>query len=159
RVTADLDLADLIAPMNRRLHVLAPRLDPLAGLSRLHRNPTEQRLLRIDVQLRAEAAADLRRDDAQFVFRHADHERELRAQEVRNLRRRPDGEFLFARQITREHAARLDRHGRETLIDDALLDDVRRRSERRFDVALARRQLISDVVAKTFVDDWAALTP
>src|SRR5438067_2028595 len=96
---ADFDVANLPAPVNRRSDILAASLNPLNGFSQLHSNPAKQSLFRVNVQLRAEASADFGRDDAQFVFRNAYHERELRSKQMRNLRRRPDGEFLFARKV------------------------------------------------------------
>src|SRR5437868_5948080 len=157
QLTADLYLADLAAPVNRRLHVLAPRLDPLGGPAQSHRNPSEQGLLGVDVQLRAEAAADFRRDDTELVFGDADHQRDLRTHEVRYLRRRPEGQLLLSRKVSCQHPARLHRDGREALIGDALPDYFVRGSERRLDVALAGGQFIRDVVAELFVYHRAAL--
>src|SRR5215217_4699272 len=79
----DFDVADLTTPVNRRLHVLASRFDPLDGFAKLHRNPSQQRLFGVDIQLRSKAAADLRSNYAQLVFGKADHERDLSAHEVR----------------------------------------------------------------------------
>ena len=122
--TSDFDITNLPAPVNRRLNILAARLNPLDWFAQLHRNPAEQCFFRIDVELRAEAAADFGRDDAQAVFGYADHQRDLRSHEVRYLRRRPQRQLLLARKISGEHAARLHRDGRESLICDALLDDM-----------------------------------
>src|SRR5437868_7105702 len=83
---ADFDVANLPAPVNRRLNVLAARLNPLHRLAQLHRNPAKQSLFRVNVQLRAEAAADFGRDDAKFVFGNAYHQRELCAKQMWNLR-------------------------------------------------------------------------
>src|SRR5437588_8095908 len=76
---------------------------------------------------------------------------------MRYLRRRPDGQLLLARKVSGEHAARLHRDGREALVRDALLDNTVGGSERRSDVAFARRQFIRDVVAEAFVYNCAAL--
>ena len=76
-LAADFDGADLCAAMNCRLHVFATRLDPLRRLAELHRDPTEQGLLRIHIKFRAETPADFRRDHSQFVFGKADHQSEL----------------------------------------------------------------------------------
>ena len=84
-VAADFDIADLPAPVNRRLNVFAASLYPLHRLAELHGNPSEQSFFGIDVELRAEAAADFGRDDSQFVFGNADHQSKLSAQQVRNL--------------------------------------------------------------------------
>ena len=45
----DFHSADLRAAMNRRLQVLAARLDPLDRLAELHRDPTEQSFFRINI--------------------------------------------------------------------------------------------------------------
>src|SRR5947209_7226158 len=83
---ADLYVADLPASVNRRSHILAARLNPLHRFAELHRNPAQESFFAVNVQLRAEASADFRRDDAQLVFGNAYHERELRAKQMRNLR-------------------------------------------------------------------------
>ncbi len=72
-LAADFDGADLGAAVNCRLHIFTSRLDPLHGLAELDRDPAEQGLFRVNIQLRSEAAADLRRDHSQLVFRNADH--------------------------------------------------------------------------------------
>ena len=59
---ADFDCADLGAAVNRRLHIFAPRLNPLHRFAELHRDPSEQGFFRIDIQLRSKAAADFRGD-------------------------------------------------------------------------------------------------
>ena len=123
--------------MNRRLHVLAPRFDPFDRFAELHRDPAEQRFFGVDVQLRSEAAADFRRDHAQLVFGNADHERDLRAHEVRDLCRRPERQLFFAGKVTSENAARLHRDRRESLVQYALFDGAIGGCKSGVDVAFA----------------------
>ena len=150
----DFDVANLAAAMNRRLHVFASRFDPLDGFAKLHRDPAEQRFFRVNIQLRSKTAADFRRDHAQLVFGNSDHECDLRAHQVRDLCRRPDRQFFFAGKITREHAARLHRDRRESFVQYALLDGAIRGGESGVDVAFTGSQLVSNVVAESFVNDW-----
>src|SRR5437870_3150052 len=86
-LAADFDSADLGPSMNGGLNVFTTRLDPFRRLAELHRDPTQQGLLSINIQLRTKAAANFRRDHAQFVFRNSDHQGELGSQQVWNLRR------------------------------------------------------------------------
>ena len=81
----DFHRADLRAAMNRRLHVLAARFDPLNWLAELDRDPAKQGFLCVNVELRSKAAANFRCDHAQLVLRNADHQSQLRPQQVRNL--------------------------------------------------------------------------
>ena len=64
-------------------------------------------LFAVDVDLRAEAAADFGRDGADLILAEAGHRRDERPQDVRVLRRRPDGHRLLARLVVRDDAARL----------------------------------------------------
>ena len=72
--------ADLRSTMNRRLEVFATCFNPFRRFAELHRDPAEQSFFRINVQLRAKAASDFGRDDAQLIFGNADHQSELRSQ-------------------------------------------------------------------------------
>ena len=134
-------LADLVPPVDRARGVFATRFDPLHGRVQPHREVAAERLLRIDVQLRAKAAADLRRDNPQLVLGHADHGRQERPQQVRDLRRRPQRERPFAGMVRGHHGPRLDRHGRETLVVQAVLDHAVRPPEGIVDVAAAQDRL------------------
>ena len=59
----------------------------LTGRPSLRDAQREQDLLAVDLQLGAEAAADVGRDHAHAVLGHAELEGEEQAQEVRDLRR------------------------------------------------------------------------
>ena len=133
----DFVFADLVAAVNRRGGVLAARLDPFDRRAEAHGEVPDQRLLGVDVQLGAEAAADLRRDDPQLVLRHREHPGQQRPDQVRNLGRGPQRQRLFAGVIRRDHAARLDRHRRQPLVVEAVGNDPVGVLERGVDVAAA----------------------
>ena len=130
-------VADLIAAMNRGGGVLAARLDPLHWRAQAHREMRAQRLFGVHVQLRAEPAADFRRHDAQLRFGDAEHVRQQRPQQMRDLRRRPQRQRPFAAVVGRDDGARLDRHRRQPLMIETVLDDPVGVPERRVDVAAA----------------------
>ena len=103
-------------------HGLGARLDPL------HRPPGEARglcdreLLGVDVDLRAEAAADVGRDHAHLRLRDAADRGHERAHEVRHLRRGVERE-LVARRDPVGHDARAARSDRrEALVVDRQRD-------------------------------------
>src|SRR6185369_1368308 len=54
----DFDIANLAASMDRRLDVFTPRFDPLNWFPELHRDPTEERFFRVDIQLGSKATTD-----------------------------------------------------------------------------------------------------
>ena len=61
------------------------------------------RLLGVHVELGAEAAADVGRDDSQLVLRDAGRQRDEYLHEVRHLGRRPHRVFVGGRQSARRH--------------------------------------------------------
>src|SRR5574338_232454 len=154
----DFDIADLTATMNRRLNIFATRFDPLHGFPELHRDPAEQCFFRVHVQLRSETAADFWRDHAQLVFGNSEHERDLRAHEMRNLCRRPECQFFFAREVTGKDAARLHRDGRESFVQHALFDGAIGGRESGVNVAFTGSEFVGDVGAKGLVDYWTAVS-
>ena len=137
----DLILANLIAAVRRYGRVLAPRFDPFHGRVQAHGEMRAQRFFRVHVELRAEAATHFRRDDPQFVFGHANHGGQQRAKQVRDLCRRPERQRLFAGLIRGHNATRLDRHRRQTLMVEPMLDDLVGFSECLVDVCTARHHM------------------
>ena len=152
----DLVIPDLVAAVNRRGGVLAARFDPFHRGVQLHRQVGAQRFFTIDVQLRAEAAAHFGRDDAQLVFGDADHCRQQRPEQMRNLRRRPQRQRAFAGVIRRDHRARLDRHRRQPLVIQPVLDDAIGAAEGVVDVAAADRVGEGYVAAQVGMRERAA---
>ena len=152
-----LDLLDLVAAVDRRLVALGPRLDPLDRTAELAREHERERLLGVDVQLRAEAAADVRCDDAELRLRNAGHHRQRHARDVRNLRRRPHRQLARRRERLDDDAARLHRVGDQPLLAVSLLHH--HRGVRKLLVDIPCRQLpgVTTVCAEVVVDDRRAV--
>ena len=72
--TADFDVSSLSAAVDGGLHIFPPGLYPLHRPRSLHGCIAQHGFFRIDVKLGAEAAAHFGRDQAQLVFRYAQHE-------------------------------------------------------------------------------------
>ena len=148
---ADLDVVDLVAPVVGDHHALRARLDPLHRAPELARRPRAADLLGVDLQLGAEAAADLGGDHADPVLADAEHDREEQAQEVRHLGRAPDRQLVGA--VVGQHAARLDRRAGDAMVDDATLDDDVGLGEAGLEVAAAQRPLAHLVGPELLVDE------
>ena len=89
-VERHLRLGDVIAAVGVGDETFRTLAGPLHRPVELARRPQTNDLLRIDEDLRAEAAADVGRDDAQLVLgRHADEGGDDEARDVRVLRRVP----------------------------------------------------------------------
>ena len=112
-VDGGLHVGHLRAPVGRRGHVLDARLDPAERHAAQARERGHDDVLGIGAELHAEAAADLRRDDADLVLGHAERLREAVAERVRRLVRRPHGEPA-AREVGRRRAPRAPPSGRRT---------------------------------------------
>ena len=112
------------------------------------RRPQRHDLLGIDEDLRAEAAADVGRDDAQLVLRrHADEGGDDEPRDMRVLRRIPQREGAGAGIVFADRGARLDRVRHQAVVDDVELGDVLGRLERRIDrFGVAEMPLIDRVV-------------
>ena len=74
----EVDVADDVAPVGRRDEGLGAVLDPLDRNAEPLRDGGGDVLLAVDVDLRAEAAADFRRDGADLVLAQAVHRRDHR---------------------------------------------------------------------------------
>jgi hypothetical protein len=116
----NIHIADDVAPVRCGHERLRTVFHPL------HREPQAPGhhggniFLGVDVDLRAEAAANLWGDGPDLILPHAGHGRDHRAEDVRILRRRPDGHGALARLEVSDHTSRLHRVRDETLIDHAL---------------------------------------
>ena len=118
----------------------------------------------VDVDLGAEAAAHFRSDRPDLILAQPGHRRDERPQDVRVLRRRPDGHRALARLVVRHHASRLHRRRREALVHHPLRDDDLGLGERLIDrrvvdgaggahAGAARHQRHRQVVRKGGMDD------
>ena len=150
-------LLDLAPALDRRLGVLAARLVPA------HREPVlagqrhAQQLLGVHVQLRAEAAADGRRDDAHLVLGDAQRDRRHDLEDVRDLRRRVERDVAAERLGHGDDRPRLHRHRDQPLLDVALAHRVGGSGEGGVDGAVLRLDLqgpgVAGVGAEVLVDD------
>ena len=120
----------------------------------LARRPQADDLLRIDEDLRAEAAAHVGRDHAQLVLgRHADEGGDHQPRDMRVLRRVPQREAVGAGIVFADGGARLDRIRNEAVVDDIELGDVLGRLERGVGrLGVAEMPLVDRVVGRDFVD-------
>ena len=137
----DLDVLDLVAAVDGGLVVLAARLGPLDRAAELLGDDEGEHLLGVDVELEAEAAADVGRDDADLVLADAGDQREHDAQDVRDLGGGVDGVLVGRGDGRDDDGARLHRRAHEALLLEAALDDdgVGVRGERLVVVLAARR--------------------
>ena len=85
----------------------------------LTRRPETDDFLRIDENLRAEAAADVGRDHPQLVLgRDPDEGGNNQPRDVRILRRIPERETVGAGIVFTDRRARLDRVGRQPIVNE-----------------------------------------
>ena len=101
----------LVAAVERGREVLAPVLDPGQRAAELPRRPDEEDVFRDQRHLLAEAAADIRRDDAKVALGHAEAIGDAGAEHVRHLGRAGQRHPAGAPVEGGEAAARLERHG------------------------------------------------
>ena len=134
RVERQFDMGDVVAAMRVGHEAFRALGGPFDRAAQLAGGPGDDRLFGVMVDLRAEAAADIGGDDAQF--RLGDVEDEGAHQE-------PDHMRVLARRVERvlagravklaDRGARLHRVRDEPVVDEVELDDVRRLGEGRFD--------------------------
>ena len=130
---------------------------PLDRPADARRRPADHRLVGVAEDLAAEAAADVRRDDAQLVLGNAEHEgRQDEAQHVRVLRGRPERVVAGALVVLRRRRARLHGVGDQAVVDEVDLGDVRGLGERRIDIGLHADFPVVDQVARRLGDGPAA---
>ena len=145
------------AAVDRRHVVLATPFDPLHGATDRSREREGERLLRVHVQLRTEAAAHVRCDHPQLVLRDADRPRERDLGDVRDLGRGHEGPLAHRRHAVREAPSRLDRVRDQSRLGVSLLDDHGCGLEDRLVSAAAVTPVDDDVRAQVVVDDHLIL--
>ena len=84
-VRGHLDVLQLVAAVDRRVHGLRSPLNPLDGPAGQARGLGQRELLGVDLELRAEAPAHVRRDDPHLALGHAAVGGHEGAHEVRDL--------------------------------------------------------------------------
>ena len=155
-VAAKRQLVDDVAAVDRRDVVLRTLLRPLHRAAEPLRERDRERLLRVDVQLRAEAAADVGGDDADLRLGDSEDELQREAQDVRHLRRRPERD-LAGRADLREDAARLHRVRDQPWLEVAARDDDVGRVDRRLDVVRLELPDVALVRPEVRVDERRAV--
>ena len=119
----DRDVLDLVAAVRGRLVVLAARLGPFDRPTELAGDDQGEDLLGVDVQLGAEAAADVRCHHAQLVLRDAGGQREHDPQHVRDLGGGVHRELVRGRDRGDHDTAGLHRGRDQPLLQEPALDD------------------------------------
>ena len=121
----DFGIVGLAALLRGGEEMLEPVLDPFDRPVEFFAGPGKHDFLRIEQHdLRAEAAADERRDDPHLPLAQAQHGGKAVAQKHRRLRGVPDGEVLGAGVPVGDDAAGLDRHRGAVIVVKAARDDV-----------------------------------
>ena len=148
----DLGIVDLAALMGGGEEVLPAVLDPFHRPVELHRRPRQHHLFRIEHHdLRAEAAADERRDHAHLPLAQAQHAGKAVANEDRRLGGVPHGELVGPAVPAGDDPARLHRDGCPVLVVEAAPDHMVGKCCGRPIVALALADPGGDVAADIVV--------
>ncbi len=106
-----LDSDFLVAAVERRDQIFAPVLPPRHRAFQPAREPHQKNKLGRQRHLLPKPAADVRRDDAQLRFRHADQIGDRGAHQMRGLGRAGEENAAGSRIVGGMAAARLERHG------------------------------------------------
>ena len=154
-VRRELDLLPDVAPVDRGEVALAALLRPLDGPAEAPRKREDEHLLGVDVQLRAEAAADVGRDDADLRLGDAEHDGGEDAQDVRHLRRRPERQLVH--EGLREAGARFDRVRDQPVLAEAAAHGRGRPGEQLVDLAGVELPRVAAVRAELVVDERRAV--
>ena len=126
-------MGDVVAAMRVGQEGFRAIRRPLHRALDLLRRPDADRLFRIDEDLGAEPAADVRRDDAQLVLgRDADEGREHEAGHVRVLARRVERVVVGPEIVFADGRAGLDGVRHQPVVDEVDLGHVLRPREGRF---------------------------
>ena len=157
RVHGQFGLGHVIAAVrvrDERFRALGRPLDRTADFLR---RPRQRDVFRIQEDLRAEAAADVRRDHAQFRFRQRQHERgHQQALDVRILIRDVERVAVVLHGIARVDRARFDRVRDQAVVDDVERGDVRGLGEGGVGGGLvAVAPVVADVVRHVVVHERA----
>ncbi len=151
RLDGRLEVGHLRAPVGGGHHVLDARLRPAQRQLVEARARGERGVLRIRAELHAEAAADLGRDHAHEVLRHAQHGGEVVAQHVRRLVARPHRDAARRRIGRGQRRAWLHRDAGQALADHPLLDDLVGLLEGGVGIALLDLGGVLDVAGRVLV--------
>ena len=142
----ELDIVDLIAPVNRSGDILAAAFDPFHRTACFFGQVTDKSVLGIHIDFGTEPPTYFGCDHARPVFRNVQHNGKLRSQKMRDLRGRPDDEFVIRHLVGGDYAAWLHGKRSEALVDKALFHDHIGFLERFFGVSALESEVKSDVV-------------
>ena len=134
-------------------NVLPAAFDPFDRAFELDGEVADECLFGIDVEFAAEPAAHFGGDDPQSVLGEVEHDGELRAEQVRDLGGRPEGELAVARLEVGQDTPGFDGVGRKPLVDDFLFDDPVRLLQGRVNIAPCKRPGEGLVGFKLFVQE------
>ena len=152
-VQRELGLGDVVAAVRVGHERLGALGGPLHRPVHLLRRPGDDDVLGVEVDLRAEAAADVGRDDAHLVLGQAEHEGgHQQPLDVRVLARDVERVAVVGAAVARVRRARLDRVRDQPVVDELERRDVRRAGERLVDRGLvAERPDVAGVVRRDVV--------
>ncbi len=143
-------MRNVVAPMRIGEEGLGAVGGPFDRHARLLRRPQADDLLRIDVDLGAEGAAHIWRDDPELVLRRNVIEcGKHQSRDMRVLARGPQRVVLLGGVVDAERRARLDRVRDQAVVDDVELGDVLRLGDRHVDGgAIADLPIVDQVVGR-----------
>ena len=151
-----LHLVRLLAIVTGGHEVLLSRLHPLHRPLQSARHRGNEDLLGVGLALGAEAASDIRRNDADPFGRQSEHVRDGPPHQVQLLRRGDDDEHAGKRILVGQHAAGLNRDTGAAGMVDPLMDDDVGGAHRGFRLPDAPLGDARHVVGPRFMDPRAA---
>ena len=136
-IESDFQIPILIALLHRRAKMLAAIFDPFDRPAQAQTGGRDHDFLRIEHELGAEAAADVRRHDANAVLVEAEQPHQEGPHLVGELGRRPQREPVLVGVIDRDGAAALHRMRAAAVLLETDARGMRRARKRRRDIAVA----------------------
>ena len=136
-VERDFEIPILIALLHRRAKMLAAVFDPFDRAAQPQAGGRNRDFLRIQHELGAEAAADIRRHDANVVLVEPQQPHQEGAHLVGELGRRPQRQPVLVGVIDRDGAAAFHRMRAAAVLLEADARAMRRARKRRRDIAVS----------------------
>ena len=134
-VDRDLDVPVLVALLLGREKILVPVLDPFDRAAHGERRGGKRAIFGIEAALWPEAAADVRRDDAQLMIRPFHQIEQHALVPVRPLRGHVDRQRIAGRVRHRDHAAAFHEERPAAMLEDLLAEHMRGLREGRIGIA------------------------
>ena len=155
-VGRDLDADRLLARVDVGQKGFAPARDELDGPAERQRERAGRHVVLVDVDLDAEAAADVGGDDPNALLAQAEELREHGLHHVRDLGRDPHRERARGGLVVGDQASRLERHARVTARRERAHPHAPGVGEGALDVPGGESRLVEDVVAELGMDQGRA---